>query len=273
LKNFSSGDSMNQIMHWIYVLITAIIPGFLATWLGIGGCFLRIPMIMYFFKVSIKAAYCINQAVIALATIPGVIVHYRNRYVYGKGLIVAAITSCLGVILGAYVVAKYLPRLVLRAIFGFACTGIGIYVLRKTMKMKERLKTITSLKDVGELEHGAKLALLMFIAGFATGICGFGGGIYFVPIFMGLAYPTHVAIGTSSAQMIFTGGMGSAVLTYHGYMNLSLFLSIGIPTLIASWLGAKAARRSPPYLLRIVYALSIIAVGLYVAIDALMKVL
>ncbi len=260
---------MDSLLYWTYVLITALVPGFLATWLGVGGCFLRIPMIMYFFDVSIKEAYCINQAVIALTTIPGVIVHYRHRYIYRRGLLVASIAACLGVAIGAYVVAKYVPRLVLRAIFGIACTLIGIYVFRNTIKRKAELKKVVSLKEVSALEHGAKLFMLMFLAGFATGICGFGGGIYYVPVFMSLGYATHIAVGTSSAEMIFTAGLGSSILTYYGYMNIPLFLSIGLPTLIASYLGAKATKKSPPYVLRLAYAILISIVGLYVAINAL----
>jgi len=261
---------MDPVLYWIYVLLTALIPGFLATWLGVGGCFLRIPMIMYFFGASIKEAYCINQAVIALTTIPGVIVHYKHKYVYKKGLVVAAAAACLGVALGAYVVAKYVPRLVLRVIFGTACTFIGIYVFYNTLKKKAKLKKAISVEEVGSLlEHGAKLFTLMFLAGFATGICGFGGGIYYVPAFMGLGYPTHIAVGTSSAEMIFTAGLGSSILTYYGFMNIPLFLSIGIPTLIASYLGAKMAKKSPPYVLRLVYAILISLVGLYVAVNAL----
>ena len=264
---------MNPLMYWLYVFLTALIPGFIATWLGVGGCFLRIPMLMYFFNVPIKTAYCVNQAVIALATIPGVIVHIRNKYVYKKGLIVSATAACLGVSVGAYVVARYVPRLLLRIIFGIACAFIGIYILNKTLKMKRKLRKIVSLTEVKELEHGYKLFIWMFLAGFATGICGFGGGIYYIPIFIGLGYPTHVAVGTSSAEMIFTGGLGASVLTYHGFMMEQLFLVIGIPTLLASWLGAKMTRISPPYILRLAYALSITGVGIFVAIDALSKLL
>ena len=267
------GVLMNPLIYWLYVFLTALIPGFIATWLGVGGCFLRIPMLMYFFNIPIKTAYCVNQAVIALATIPGVIVHIRNKYVYKRGLIVSAIAACLGVGIGAYVVARYVPRLLLRVIFGTACTFIGIYILSKTLRIRGKLRRIISLAEVRELEYGHKLFIWMFLAGFATGICGFGGGIYYIPIFIGLGYPTHVAVGTSSTEMIFTGGLGASVLTYHGFMSWQLFLVIGIPTLFASWLGAKMTRISPPYLLRLAYALSIIGVGIFVAIDALLRII
>ncbi len=260
---------MGAAMYWLYVLLTALVPGFLATWLGVGGCFLRIPMIMYFFGASIKEAYCVNQAVIALTTVPGVIIHYRHGYVHRRGLLIASAAACLGVSLGAYAVARYVPRLVLRVIFGMACALIGAYVLGSTLRGNGGARRVAGAEEGPEC--GAKLFALMFLAGFATGLCGFGGGIYFVPVFMGLGYATHVAIGTSSAEMIFTGGLGSSILAYHGHMNPSLFLSIGVPTLVASYLGAKAAKRSPPRVLRLAYAVLVSAVGLYVAVSALAK--
>ncbi len=257
---------------WVKVLLTALIPGLLATWLGVGGCFLRIPMIMYFFDIPIKSAYCINQAVIALTTIPGVYTHVRNGHVYWKGFVVAAISAAVGVALGAYVVAKFIPGTTLRVFFGFVCVGIGMYIAIKTIKARRKLVKRITVFEVKKLEHGKKLAILMFLAGFATGLCGFGGGIYFVPIYMGLGYSTHIAIGTSSAQMIPVAGLGSSVLTYLGWMRLELFIAIGIPTLIASWIGAKLTTKSPPWILRLVYAASIIGAGLYVAIDTLTKI-
>jgi len=262
---------LSSPLYWLYVLLTALIPGLLATWLGVGGCFLRIPMIMYLFNTSIKTAYCVNQAIIALATLPGVFVHWKSGHVYSRGLIVSAISAVAGVALGAYVVAKYIPAQLLKGIFGVACVGIGIYIAYKTLKARRALAKRVTVREVEHLEHGSKLALLMFLAGFATGLCGFGGGIYYVPIFIALAYPTHIAVGTSSAQMIATGSMGSIVLSASGFMDLVLLASIGIPTLVASWVGAKLSVKSPPWLLRLVYAIAIIGAGAFVAYDALCK--
>ncbi len=260
-------------IFWINVLLTAIIPGLLATWLGVGGCFLRIPMLIYLFGVNIKTAYCINQAVVAVTTLPGVYVHWRKGHVYSKGLITAILGAIIGVSLGAYVVARYIPTTMLKGIFGFACIIIGIYVAYRTIKARRALMRRITVKEVKELEHGLKLFILMFLAGFATGLCGFGGGIYFVPLFIALGYPTHIAVGTSSSEMIATAGMGSAVLTSMGFMNLILFLAVGIPTLIASYIGAKLAVKSPPWLLRLIYAIAIIFAGAYVAYDAITKII
>ena len=264
---------MDPILFWIYILIIALIPGFLATWLGVGGCFLRIPMLMYLLGLNIKQAYFVNQTVIAVTTIPGVIEHYGKKHVYSRGTIVAGISAALGVALGAYVVAKYLPTDILKMIFGFACIGVGIYVADRTIKMRGKLIKRVTVEEAKQLECGFKLILLMFLAGFATGICGFGGGIYYLPIYFFLGYPTHVAIGTSSAQMIITASVGACVLAYYGFMNILIAIYVGVFTLIASWIGARLSARTMPWILRLVYAILIILIGSYVAIDGLTRVL
>jgi len=237
----------------------------------VGGCFLRIPMLMYLFGVPIKTAYCINQAVVAVTTIPGVIVHLKEKHVYVKGLAIASVSAMAGVSISAYLVAKYIPASSLRVFFGLACVAIGIYVLQKTLRARKALTRRVTMESVKVLEHGFKLIALMFLAGFATGLCGFGGGIYFVPAFMSLGYPTHIAVGTSSAEMLPVAGLGSAMLTLNEFMYPLLFAAVGVPTLIASWAGAKLAARSPPWVLRAIYALAIIGAGLYVALDALRR--
>jgi len=264
---------MNPILFWLYILIIALIPGFIATWLGVGGCFLRIPMLMYLLGLNIKQAYFVNQAVIAITTIPGVIEHYRKKHVYSRGTIIAGISAALGVALGAYVVAKYLPTNILKIIFGFACVGVGIYVAERTLKMRGKFTKRITIEETKKLEYGPRLILLMFLAGFATGICGFGGGIYYIPIYFFLQYPTHVAIGTSSAQMIITASVGASVLAYYGFMNILIFIYVGVFTLIASWLGARLSAKTMPWILRLVYAILIIIAGSYVAVDGLIKIL
>ena len=270
---YSEVKNVDPVLFWLFILLIALIPGFLATWLGVGGCFLRIPMLMYLLNLDIKKSYFINQAVIAVTTIPGVVEHYKKKHVFPKGMIIAGLSAALGVALGAYVVAKYLPKNILKIIFGLACIFIGFYVAYKTLKFKQKLTKRVTVMEIKRLECGPRLIILMFLAGFATGICGFGGGIYYLPIYFLLGYPTHVAIGTSSAQMIITASVGASVLAYYGFVDLLIFLYVGIFTLIASWLGAKLSAKTMPWILRLVYAILIIFAGGYVAVDGLKALL
>jgi len=255
-------------MDWVrafWIILTGAIPGFLATWLGIGGCFLRIPMMMALLGLPIKYAYAVNMAVISITTIPGVIAHYRNKHVYGKGVIVSSIAAALGVTLGTQL-AMLTPSSTLKSIFGIACIGVGIYMLYGAAKARGRIPPRVTVEDVKRLEAGPRLFALMFFAGIATGLCGFGGGIYYMPILNALGYPMHIAIGTSSAEMIFVAGVGAANLTLHGYMDIISFIGIGVVTLLFSWIGAKAAKTTKAWILKMAFGILIAIIGGLVAL-------
>jgi len=155
------------------------------------------------------------MAVISLTTIPGVIAHYRSRHVYSRGVLIASIAAAIGVFLGTQL-AIWTPSSMLKKIFGIACVGVGIYMLYGAAKGRGKIPPRVTIDEVKRLEAGSRLFALMFFAGIATGLCGFGGGIYYMPILNALGYPMHIAVGTSSAEMIFVAGVGAANLTIHG---------------------------------------------------------
>ena len=105
----------------------------------------------------------------------------------------------------------------------------------------------------------------MFLAGIATGLCGFGGGIYYMPIYNALSYPMHIAIGTSSTQMIPVAGIGAVNLSIHGFQNWFYLATIGVVTLVFSWLGARTTKAMKAWVLRAIFGVLIVLVGLSVA--------
>ncbi|MCD6300108.1 MAG: sulfite exporter TauE/SafE family protein [Dehalococcoidales bacterium] len=249
----------------LWIILTGAIPGFLATWLGIGGCFLRIPMMMGLLGLSIKSAYAVNMMVIGLTTIPGVVMHYRMRHVYTKGFIVAAIGAAAGVVLGTQL-AMMVPSATLKSIFGIACVGVGIYMLYVALKTRDKISPRVTVDQVKSLQHGVKLGGLMFVAGVATGLCGFGGGIYYMPVLTALGYPMHIAIGTSSMQMIPVSLIGATNLTVHGYQSWLFMGTIGAVTLLFSWIGARTTAAMKAWLLRAIFGVLIAIVGILVAV-------
>jgi len=249
----------------LWIFLTGAIPGFLSTWLGIGGCFLRIPMMMGLLGLPIKSAYAVNMMVIALTTIPGVVNHYRMKHVYIKGFITAAIGAAIGVVLGTQL-AMMIPSATLKKIFGVACVGVGIYMLYTALKTRGKVPPRVTVDQITTLEHGPKLGGLMFLAGVATGLCGFGGGIYYMPVLTALGYPMHIAIGTSSMQMIPVSLIGATNLTVHGYQNWFFMGTIGAVTLFFSWLGARATAMMKAWLLRAIFGVLIGIIGICVAV-------
>jgi hypothetical protein len=220
---------------------------------------------MLLLGLSIKTAYAVNMAVICIATLPGVITHYNMRQVFTKGAIVAAVGAIPGVLVGTQI-AMYTPNEVLKVIFGIACIAIGIYMTTMAIKKKGMTPPRVTLDQISGLDSGVKLGVLMFLAGIATGLTGFGGGIYYMPILNALGYPMHIAIGTSSAQMIPVTAVGATNLTLHGFQNWYFVFWLGLVTLVFSWLGARATKTMKAWVLRATFGILIGITGIVVAL-------
>ena len=256
---------MDILLLATWIILIGATCGFLATWLGIGGCFIRIPLMMLLLGLSIKTAYAVNMAVICIATLPGVISHYYMKHVYPRGTIVAAGGAIPGVLVGTQI-AMYTPNEILKVIFGIACLGVGIYMTTMAFKKKGATPPRVTLDQVVRLELGFRLGGLMFMAGIATGLTGFGGGIYYMPILNALGYPMHIAIGTSSAQMIPVTAVGATNLTLHGFQSWYFVFWIGLVTLVFSWLGARATKTMKAWVLRAIFGVLIGLTGIVVAL-------
>jgi len=86
-----------------------------------------------------------------------------------------------------------------------------------------------------------------------------------MPIFNALEYPMHIAIGTSSTQMIPVATIGATNLTMHGLQNWFYVLTIGLVTLPFSWLGARTTKAMKAWVLKAIFGVLIGLVGLSVA--------
>ena len=134
----------------------------------------------------------------------------------------------------------------------------------KAIKEKGKIPPRVTIDEVKKARIWTK-AFFMFIAEIATGICGLGSGIYYMPVFKVLGHSMHIAIDTSSTEMVFVAEICTANLTLHGYVRWFYFASIGIVTLIFSWLEAKATKTVKAWVLIAMFGVLIGFIGLSVA--------
>ncbi|MCI0512669.1 sulfite exporter TauE/SafE family protein [candidate division KSB1 bacterium] len=103
-------------------------------------------------------------------------------------------------------------------------------------------------------------ALTGLAVGFTSGLLGVGGGILMVPIFIYLLkLPTHVAIGTSLAVIIFTSIVGSIKHYQAHNVDLKLVIAVAIFSMIGSYFGASVCEKVPADILRKIFAVLLLA--------------
>lgn len=255
--------------------ITGIGVGFASGLLGVGGCFIMIPVQYWVYtsmgmdpKISILVAFGTNLAVVFPTAISGAYGHSKRGAVLRKAAVVLGITGAAGAMVGS-VIATFLPAQVLKTIFGLAILAGAIRMLTaKPPKVEEQPN-----------ENIAVLAACGIVLGIVTGIIGIGGGVLMVPVMVVLLrFGMHRAVGTSTAVMIFTSlgglmgyilnGLNAGVFGLYpighliGYFNPESWLALAATSVPMAQLGVRAAHKLPAKQLKYIF----VAVMIYMAL-------
>jgi uncharacterized protein len=112
------------------VILLGIIVGALSGFVGAGGGFLIIPVLIIFVRVPIKKAIGTSLAIIAINSIvgfAGAVTHIRPEW---KILLTLAGLAILGIILGSYL-NNFISGKKLKPLFGWFTLVVGIFIIIK----------------------------------------------------------------------------------------------------------------------------------------------
>ena len=263
---------MDFITAIIILALTGIGVGLAEGLLGVGGCFLMVPVTFYVFStmgispdIAIKLAFGSNLLVVFPTAISGAWAHTKKEAVWWKAGMVLGICGAIGALIGATITSRLLSEGILKLAFGLV---IGLGAIRmlawKPPKVEEDPKDDFLL-----------WACLGFPIGIISGMIGIGGGIITVPVLgMALKFKMHRAVGTSLVMMIFTSIAGSIGYLINGlyvpnlppfsigYVNLLAWACLAMASIPVAQIGARTAHRLPATQIRYIF----IAVMFYVAL-------
>ncbi len=107
------------------------------------------------------------------------------------------------------------------------------------------------------------LMLLGMIAGYFSGLVGIGGGVIIVPALVLLfGFSQHSAQGTTLALLVPPIGILGALTYYQkGYVDVKSAAFICVGFVVGGYLGGKLAVALPDYILKRVFAVILIGLG------------
>jgi len=111
-------------------------------------------------------------------------------------------------------------------------------------------------------------------AGFASGLFGIGGGVLIVPALVYLlGFSQHRATGTSLVVLLPPVGLG-AVLEYsrHGNVDWKSALIVAASVFVGAWLGALCSNKLAGPILRLMFGIFVILLGLYTVNGAMRRI-
>jgi uncharacterized membrane protein YfcA len=241
---------------------------------GIGGGVFFVPIWLAAGS-SFQAATATSLVMIAAMGASASAVYLRKHLVELPLVLALGPSAWLLSFLSGYL-SGHLNEQLLRIAFGVVLVPVALLLLRETKPAtlghpardgrwsfrREREGETYVVKLPVAIGGGA-------LAGLLSGLFGIGGGIVVVPILtLGFRIPTRVAVATSTLLLTITSAVGAGGHTLAGHVPWLPALTGAAVAVLGAQIGARLTARIKPRRLRQLLALVLIAVAVWVEVQA-----
>lgn len=259
----------------VQFMIIAVLAGFLGSLVGLGGGIIITPALTILFGIDIK--YAIGASIVAvIATSSGSAIAFVKDHVSNMrvGMLLEVFTTAGGVV-GALMAGIFSSKLLyiffslilLNSFYGMLKkTGLINKVKKEEDKVendkyadKYKLNSTYYDKATGEtvkynVTNVPQGSLVMFGAGFASGLLGIGSGAFkVVALDTYMKLPIKVSTATSNFMMGVTATASALIYFFNGTINPAIAAPIALGTLIGSRTGAKVMQRLDAKYIRYIF--------------------
>jgi len=256
-------------------MLIAVFAGFLGSLVGLGGGIIITPALTILFGFDIK--YAIGASIVAvIATSSGSAIAFVKDHISNMrvGMLLEVFTTAGGVV-GALMAGVFSSKL-LYIFFSLILLNSFYGMLKKTGlitkakkeevvvendKYAEKYKLNSSYYDKAidqtidySVTNVPQGSLVMFGAGFASGLLGIGSGAFkVVALDTYMKLPIKVSTATSNFMMGVTATASALIYFFNGTINPIVAAPIAIGTLIGSRTGAKVMQRLDAKYIRYIF--------------------
>ena len=270
-------------------MLIAVLAGFLGSLVGLGGGIIITPALTILFGFDIK--YAIGASIVAvIATSSGSAIAFVKDHVSNMrvGMLLEVFTTAGGVV-GALMAGVFSSKLLyiffslilLNSFYGMLKkTGLITKLKKEEEKVendkyaeKYKLNSTYYDKATGEtvkynVTNVPQGSLVMFGAGFASGLLGIGSGAFkVVALDTYMKLPIKVSTATSNFMMGVTATASALIYFFNGTINPVVAAPIAIGTLIGSRTGAKVMQRLDAKYIRYIF----LPILLFIIINMFLK--
>ena len=222
-----------------------------------------IPLLVGWAGLSLRMAASVSLIFMLFSTTSGVAAHLKAGNVHLPTGIWMGIGGVVGGLSGARIGVLVSDRVLAAVYCGFAGVAALLLMLPSTEEKGEAGKELFP----GCRTRPVPALLAGFLQGNLTGMLGLGGGSLAVPMMIYLLrMRTHQAVGTSLVVILLSAAAGLVLRASLGgldWLAAALMVAGAVP---GAWLGGKTAVRLAPKWLRRLLSLTLVAVGVRMAL-------
>ena len=265
---------MNVAEFSALVFGISVLAGFLGSLTGLGGGVVIVPVLVLIFKVDIR--YAIGASLVSvIATSSGAAAAYVREGLSNVRIgMFLEVATTLGALLGAYLTAKVSPEWI-AVIFGVALLYSAYASFRKQSDPSAAEPSALAAKlqmhgtyptAAGEVSYAAQHVPLgfgiMFGAGTLSGLLGIGSGaVKVLAMDQAMKLPFKVSTTTSNFMIGVTAAASAGIYLARGYIHPGLAMPVLLGVLGGSMIGAQVLMKAKVAMLKILFAVVIVALG------------
>lgn len=263
---------MIEILEFILI---AVLAGFVGSLVGLGGGMIITPALTIIFGIDIK--YAIGASIVAvIATSSGSAMAFVKDRISNMrvGMLLEVFTTSGGIV-GALLAGIFAPG-VLYIFFSLVLLNSFYGMLKKTGLISKKKKNDSLVvSDKYALKYNLnseyydkaidktisynvtnvpKGALVMFGAGFASGMLGIGSGAFkVIALDNYMKLPLKVSTATSNFMMGVTATASALIYFFNGTINPTIAAPIAIGTVFGARIGAKVMQNIEAKYIRLIF--------------------
>jgi len=266
---------MNSLEFSLLVGLGSVAAGFLGSLTGLGGGVVIVPLLALVFGVDIR--YAIGASLVSvIATSSGAAAAYvKEGYSNLRIGMFLEIATTIGALAGASLAAR-MSTSAIAVIFGVVLFYSAYLSNRSrpehsSAARPDPLATFLRMDSTYPTTDGPRSYSvhnvpggfgLMFVAGGLSGLLGIGSGaVKVLAMDQVMRIPFKVSTTTSNFMIGVTAAASAGVYLSRGYIDPVLAMPVMLGVLAGSMLGARVLTRAKSRILRIVFSLVILALG------------
>lgn len=264
-------------MTLLVAVVAGLLIGLSLGALGGGGSVLAVPVLVYLLGLSPVAATTGSLVVVGVSALTGVVAAHRRGNVYvGRGLAFGLVGSA-GAALGAVWSTAVDENILL---VSFAALMLVVATVMLVRQLRGGVATggggadepIISVSPtfMCNCPRALKFVAAALVVGVLTGFLGVGGGFLVVPaLVLALSLNMPVAVGTSLLVIAVNSAAALVVRVGSGVtLDWTPVLVLTAAAILGSFFGARVADRLPARTLSTAFALLLLGVAGYTAVES-----
>jgi len=257
------------------LFIGSLAAGFLGSLTGMGGGVVIVPLLTIFMGVDLRYAVGASLVSVIATSSAAAAAYVKDGYTNIRiGMFLEGATT-MGAMAGA-VLAAFVPVAAISIVFGLVLLWSAYLSMRpraesSTSELPDRLATWLRLDSTYPTPDGPQAYhvrgvpggyAIMLVAGILSGLLGIGSGaLKVLAMDQVMRLPFKVSTTTSNFMIGVTAAAGAGIYLNRGYVDPTLAMPVMLGVLVGALLGAKVLVGAKPRVLRIIFAVVLVALG------------